>query len=143
MDDTANIVSGEVQIRVSYAMTDQMGFVYYGNYAEYYELGRTELMRSIGLSYKALEDKGIQMPMLDMKIKYLRPAHYDDLLTIRTTICEMPAARVSFFYEIFNEAGELLNQGETTLAFIDSKTHRPLRPPKEMLEILGGLLKKP
>jgi len=111
-----------------------MGFVYYGHYPMYYEVGRTEVMRSFDLTYKHLEDQGILMPVLSISINYLKPAYYDDLLTIRTTVKEMPAAKIRFYYDIYRQNGELINQGNTVLAFIREDTKRPTRPPAYFLE---------
>jgi acyl-CoA thioester hydrolase len=119
----------ETTIRVRYAETDQMGYVYYGNYAAYYEVARVESLRSLGMTYKGLENQGVLMPVLELKTKFIRPARYDDLLTIKTTIKEKPASRMMFNYEIFNEAGELINIGETTLVFIDKLSARPCHAP--------------
>lgn len=121
--------SSKTKIRVRYAETDQMGYVYYGNYAAFYEVGRVEALRDIGLSYKMLEDSGIMMPVLNLQCNYIKPAKYDDLLEIETTISKKPGVRCRFEYEIKNEAGELLNKGETTLVFIDMKSNRPTRCP--------------
>lgn len=126
----------EQQVRVRYADTDQMGFVYYGNYATYYEIGRVESLRSIGYSYKALEESGVMLPVLDLKSKYIKPAEYDDLLTIKTSVVAMPNVKFHFKSEIYNEAGELINIGEVTLVFIDSKTKRPCKPPKALTDLL-------
>ena len=96
-------------IRVRYAETDQMGVVYYGNYAQYFEVGRVETIRSLGMSYKALEDMGVMLPVVEMNIKYLRPAHYDDVLNIQSTIKELPEKHIiEFHQEIYNEAGKLI-----------------------------------
>lgn len=121
--------SSKTKIRVRYAETDQMGYVYYGNYAAFYEVGRVEALRDIGLSYKMLEDSGIMMPVLNLQCNYFKPAKYDDLLEIETIISTKPGVRCRFEYEIKNETGELLNKGETTLVFIDMKTNRPTRCP--------------
>jgi acyl-CoA thioester hydrolase len=103
-------------IRVHYALTDQMGFVYYGHYAQFYEIGRTEAIRQLGFTYKDVEALGIIMPVVEMKIKFLRPAKYDDLLTIKTTLKEMPNGHTIIFHgEVFNEAGQLLNRADVTL----------------------------
>jgi acyl-CoA thioester hydrolase len=126
----------QIQVRVRYGETDQMGYVYYGNYAMYYEIGRVESLRQLGMSYKELEDKGIMLPVLENRSKYLSAALYDDLLKIVTTIREKPGVRIKFEYEIFNEAEKLIHQGETLLAFVDKKTGRPCRPPKEFEKIL-------
>ena len=128
--------SSETQIRVRYAETDQMGYVYYGNYAQYYEVGRVEAMRQLGLSYKAMEVSGVMMPVLSFSIKYIKPAFYDDLLTIKTSIKELPALRIVFTYETFNQEGMLLNVGETTLAFIDKAKNKTCVPPESFLKKL-------
>ncbi len=125
----------ETQIRVRYAETDQMGYVYYGNYPAYYEVGRTEALRQLGTSYHNLENKGIMMPVIDLNIKYLKPAKYDDLLTIKTIIKEIPKMRMHFFYEVYNSDNILLNQGETTLVFISMERNRPVACPKWLKEI--------
>ncbi|HLW19713.1 MAG TPA: thioesterase family protein [Cyclobacteriaceae bacterium] len=126
----------ENQIRVRYAETDQMGYVYYGNYAMYYEVGRVEALRSIGFSYRQMEDEGIMMPVLESHSRYLKPGKYDELLTVRTTIKEMPGVRIKFNYEVVNELGELINLGETMLAFLKTNTHQPCRPPAYLLALL-------
>ena len=125
----------ETKIRVRYAETDQMGFVYYGNYPQYYEVGRTEALRTLGTSYKKLEEYGVMMPVIDMNVKYLKSGRYDDLLTIKTSVVEIPETRMKFKYEIFNEAGELLNVGETTLIFLSKERNRPVRCPDWMKEL--------
>ncbi len=130
------MVSGKTTLRVRYSETDQMKYAYYGHYAAYYEVGRTSLMRELGISYKSLENNGIIMPVVEMKLRYYKPAKYDDLLTIKTTIKEMPTARIMFYYEVFNEEGTLLNEGYTLMTFADMNTGRPLRPPKELIEAL-------
>ncbi|PUV21696.1 MULTISPECIES: acyl-CoA thioesterase [Sphingobacterium] len=122
------------QIRVRYAETDQMGYVYYGNYAAFYEIARTEMLRSTGISYKELEEMGVMLPVTEMKTKYLKPGKYDDLITIRVTIRKKPAVRIIFEYELFNESGELLNQGETTLVFVNMEKNKPCMPPQIFLD---------
>jgi len=126
----------ETTIRVRYAETDQMGYVYYGNYAAYFETARVEALRGLGLTYRKLEEEGILMPVLEFKCKYFRPALYDDLLTIRTVIPERPRMRIRFSYETLNEKGELLNAGETTLAFLDKNTGRPTHCPPSLNLVL-------
>jgi acyl-CoA thioester hydrolase len=133
------MITNEIKVRVRYAETDQMGYVYYGNYAIYFEVARVEMLRSIGFSYKKLEDDGIMLPVLDFSIRYMKPAFYDDLLTIRTTIPEIPRARIRFSYETFNESGILLNKAETTLVFIDRKTNRPTAMPQDMAAVFDAL----
>jgi len=127
----------EVQIRVRYAETDQMGYVYYGNFAAYYEVARTEAFRSLGIHYKQMEKDGVMMPVLEMRTKYIRPARYDDLLTIKMMLRNKPVGtRILFEYEVLNESNELLNVGETTLVFVDMKTGRPIPLPQEILSKL-------
>ncbi|PIQ21484.1 MAG: thioesterase [Cytophagales bacterium CG18_big_fil_WC_8_21_14_2_50_42_9] len=127
----------EVQIRVRYAETDQMGYVYYGNFAAYYEVARTEAFRSLGIHYKQMEKDGVMMPVLEMRTKYIRPARYDDLLTIKMMLRNKPVGtRILFEYAVFNESNELLNVGETTLVFVDMKTGRPIPLPQEILSKL-------
>lgn len=128
--------TAETKIRVRYAETDQMGYVYYGNYATYYEIARVEALRQLGFEYKKLEETGTMMPVADLSCKFLRPAQYDELLTIRVSVLEMPKARMHFVYNIHNEAGVLLNEGSTTLVFIDMKTNRPCRVPEVLQNIL-------
>lgn len=125
--------SFETKIRVRYGETDQMSFVYYGVYAQYYEVGRVELLRSLGLSYKEIEAMGFALPVVNMNIKYKKPAFYDDELTIRTTIKELPSAKITFHYETFNEKGELLNVGEVILVFINKKTGKPCFAPEVIM----------
>lgn len=128
----------ETQIRVRYADTDQMGYVYYGNYAAYYEIGRVESLRALGLSYRAMEEMGMIMPVLENHSKYIAPALYDELLTIHTIIKKKPGVRITFHYEIYNESDKLIHIGETTLVFVDRKTTRPCPAPKEMTDILSA-----
>jgi len=119
------MITHDIQVRVRYAETDQMGYVYYGNYATYFEVARVETFRHIGFSYKEMEDAGVMMPVLEYKTKYIKPAFYDDLLTIKVKIPEKPGVRIRFEYEVYNEAGVLLNVSETTLVFINKNTGKP------------------
>jgi len=127
--------SAKTQVRVRYAETDKMGYVYYGNYAMYYEVGRVEALRKIGFVYRDLEEMGILMPVIESKIKYLKPAFYDELLTINVTIPQLPGVKIIFTYEITNEQDVLINTGETSLVFIDAETSKLTRMP-EVLEKL-------
>ena len=128
----------DVQIRVRYAETDQMGYVYYGNYAAYFEVARTEAFRQLGIHYKEMEADGVMMPVLELKCKYLRPAKYDDLLTIRLILRKNPTlARILFEYEVYNQAKELLTIGETTMVFVDMKTGRPTPTPASIQTIMA------
>lgn len=124
----------ETKIRVRYAETDQMGFVYYGNYASYYEVARVEAFRYLGCDYKSLEQEGIIMPVLDLKIKYHQPAQYDDLITIKLTVAKLPILKILFHYELYNQDNILLNTAETTLVFVDAKTKKPMKFPEKVLK---------
>jgi len=126
----------ETKIRVRYADTDQMGYVYYGKYAEYYEVARTEMIRELGFSYKEFEEQGIMLPVSSMKIKFFRAAHYDELITLVTRLDELPTARIRFICEMFNEEGLKLNEGEVSLVFSNAVTRRPSRPPENLLNSL-------
>lgn len=126
----------ETQIRVRYAETDQMSYVYYGNYAMYFEVGRVEAMRKIGFSYKEMEDNGIMMPVLESHYTYLKPGKYDELLTIKTRIPTFPGVKIKFEYEVINEQNELITKGWTTLAFLKKGSHQPTRPPQNLLALL-------
>ncbi len=128
----------ETTIRVRYSETDKMGYVYYGNYTHYYEVGRVEALRQLGTSYKEMEDNGIMLPVYTCHIKYLKPAFYDDLLIIKTTIKNLPATRISFDYEIYNQKNELLNTAETTLVFVNMKTNKPCLAPSSFLEKIAA-----
>jgi len=130
------MIENKTSFRVRYAETDQMGIVNNANYPTYYEIGRTELFRALGLSYKIIESAGIILPLSDLFVKYHRPALYDDLLTIKTCIKEWPASRIRFDYYIYNEAEQLVNEGYTTLAYLDAKTRRPMRIPPMVVELL-------
>lgn len=129
--------SFETTIRVRYAETDQMGYVYYGNYATYYEVARVEMLRSLGTSYKSMEDQGIMMPVTDLQVRYHKPVRYDEQITIRVTIAELPAVRIRFQYELFDTEGVLVNTGETTLVFVDMQRNRPCKAPASFLEAIG------
>ena len=126
----------DTRIRVRYAEADRMGYVYYGNYATYFEVARTEMLRSLGFTYREWEDSGIILPVREMHIRYHAAARYDDLLTVRTEIRDLPAARIRFFHEIFNEKGDLLCSGNLDLVFISRKSGRPTRAPGEFLQAL-------
>lgn len=128
----------EFQKRVRYGETDQMGYVYYGNYAQYYEIGRVEMLRSLGMTYKEMEQEmEIMMPVVNLEIRYLRPARYDEMLTIRTTLRSLPDQKyINFFVEIFNEEGKLINGGKVRLCFVDIKSGKTVPPPDKLMERL-------
>jgi len=129
----------EIKVRVRYAETDKMGYCHHGNYAQYFEMGRTELMRDIGLSYRELEDSGIMLPVLDLNTKFINPAYYDDELTIRTTLKEYPGVRIKFYYEVFKTDGTKITDATTTLVFVKQETMRPIKPPVHFLEKVKDL----
>ena len=123
----------ETQVRVRYAETDQMNIVYHGNYAQYFEVGRVEAIRQLGFSYKDLEGTGIIMPVIEWTAKFLRPAHYDDLLTVRTTLKDWPVDhRIEFHQEVYNQRGKLLTTGLVRLYFLIAKTMEKTNMPPEM-----------
>lgn len=131
----------ETSVRVRYGETDQMAYVYYGNYAMYYEVARVESLRRLGVTYKELEATGVMMPVLENHSRFLMAARYDELLRIVTTIREKPTVKIKFEYEIFNEDNKLIHQGETLLAFVDQKSGRPCRPPEVMVNVLAPYFK--
>lgn len=126
----------EIQIRVRYGETDQMGVVYHGNYALYLEMGRIELLRKLGVSYKKMEDTGVMLPVVSLNINYKKSACYDDVINVKTQVKSKPTAKIEFEYEITNEKGDILTTASTVLVFIDMKTNRPIKAPKYILDIL-------
>ncbi|HSC52827.1 MAG TPA: thioesterase family protein [Phnomibacter sp.] len=129
--------SHSTQIRIHYALTDQMGVVYYGNYAQFFEIARTESFRALGFTYKALEAMGIMMPVSDMHIHYRKPIRYDELISVKVTIKDWPIHRkITFYGEITNEAGEVCTTSDITLYFVDATTMKPVQMPGHMADIL-------
>lgn len=126
------MIINETTVRVRYGDTDQMGYVYYGKYAEYFEVGRTELIRSLGLPYKKMEEEGVMLPVSELNIRYYKAAKYDDLLTIRTRVSEFPTVKLLTEYEIFNEKKELLTKGTVLLVFVSIETGRVTKIPPNM-----------
>ncbi|MEE1898836.1 thioesterase family protein [Flavobacterium rakeshii] len=124
----------EFSVRVRYAETDQMAVVYHGNYAQYFEMGRVEWLRNLGLTYKFMEQNGVMLPVVSLLMNYKKPARYDDLLTVRTIFKKQESVKIEFDYEILNEAGELLTTGNSVLVFVDMKTGRPVTPPAYVAE---------
>jgi acyl-CoA thioester hydrolase len=129
------MLKSSISVRVRYAETDAMKFVYYGNYATYFEVARVELLRQHGMSYKALEDLGIWMPVRDLQIEYLLPANYDDELTVNVCVRSLPSTRMVFEYETYRDE-VLLNRGTTTLVFVSSESGRPVRCPEVLMQLL-------
>jgi acyl-CoA thioester hydrolase len=126
----------ETTLRVRYAETDRMGYAYYGNYATYFEVARVEAMRALGISYKELEDSGVLLPVSEFRVKYKKPAFYDDEITIKVTISELPKIRFQFDYETRNTNGELLNTAFTELIFVNKETGRPMMMPDNLKELM-------
>jgi acyl-CoA thioester hydrolase len=126
----------EFKVRVRYSETDQMGVVYHGNYAQYFEMGRVEWLRNLGISYKWMEDSGVMLPVVSLNINYKKPARYDDLLTVKTIFKSQTTVKIEFDYEIFNEKQELLTIANSILVFVDMKTGRPVSPPDYVKEKL-------
>jgi acyl-CoA thioester hydrolase len=123
-------------LRVRYGETDQMGIVYYGNYAQYLEQGRTEWLRNLGFSYKWMEENNVHLPVVNLNIDYKSPAYYDDILTITTTLKKIPTVKIEFYYEIHNEEGKLLITATTTLVFVNSDTKKLMKAPQYLLDKL-------
>ena len=128
------MIEHTTQIRVRYGETDRMGYAYYGNHALYFEVGRVELLRAVGYPYDVLEADGVMCPVTAFDVRYLRPALYDELLTVRTKVVEMPSQYVVFDSEITNEKGKIVSVGKVTLAFVDATTRRKCDAPMLLLE---------
>jgi acyl-CoA thioester hydrolase len=130
----------QIQVRVRYAETDQMGVVYHGNYAQYFEMGRVEWLRNLGVSYKSMAESGVMLPVAALNMSYKKPAKYDDLLTIKTKLKLQRSVKIEFESEVYNEKGELLTIGNVILVFVDMKTGRPTLPPAYFTEKLSSFI---
>jgi acyl-CoA thioester hydrolase len=128
--------TSQTTYRIRYADTDQMGVVYYGNYARFYEIGRSEMIRDLGYAYKELEDSGVVMPVVTVNANYKRPLFYDELITIETALKKMPEARMVFYHTIYNQDNEVVHTAEVTLVFLSKETNRPVRVPQYMISAL-------
>lgn len=128
--------SHHTKIRVRYGETDQMGYCYYGNYAQYFEVGRVEALRTIGMSYKDMENEGVMLPVSEFNVKYIRPAYYDDELTITTKISELRGPRIYFEYEVQNEKNEIIASASTLLVFVSKTNMKPIAPPTTFLNLI-------
>ena len=126
----------QTKIKVRYAETDQMGVVYHGNYAQYLEIGRLEWLTALGISYKEMEADDVMLPVVSLSLNYKKPAFYDDVLTISTTLVKQPTASIEFNYEIRNSSGELLTTANTKLVFVNMKSNFPMRCPQYILDKL-------
>lgn len=128
------MITNDIKIRVCYGDTDKMGVVYYGTYPRFYEVGRTELLREYGITYRQIEESGIVWPVRNLQITYLKPAFYDDLLTVRTIVEELPMVRFRIKTEIYNEGGELINHGEVVLISTNPETGKAMKTPQWLVE---------
>ncbi len=124
-------------LRPRYAETDRMGYVYYGVYAQYFEVARVEALRSLGLSYKRMEEEGVLLPVRELRVTYHKPAFYDDELSIITRIERLPSVRIDFNYEVRDAADALLTEASTTLVFLDRTTNKPCRAPAHLLALFA------
>ena len=133
---TESLKHDEIEIRVRYGETDQMGVVYHGNYAQYFEIGRVEWLRKCGVSYKEMEESGIMLPVISLRVKFKKSARYDDVIKGKTQLVKIPSATIEFDYEILNDKNEILATGNTSLVFIDINRNRPTRCPQYILDKL-------
>ena len=131
-----NFKTHRTSFRVRYAETDQMGVVYYGNYAQYFEQGRTEWLRNLGFSYRWMEDNHIHLPVVSYTVQYKKPARYDDLLTVETSLKNLPTGKIEFDYTLYNEAGVLLATAHTVLVFVNANTQKVTKAPRYLIEKL-------
>lgn len=131
-----SVKSDEIELRVRYGETDQMGVVYHGNYAQYFEVGRVEWLRKFGISYKQMEESGIMLPVISLNVKFKKPARYDDLIKVKTELVKIPSVTIEFNYEILNTENELLALGNTSLVFMDINKNRPTKCPQYLLDKL-------
>ncbi len=129
----------EFNVRVRYSETDQMGVVYHGNYAQYFEMGRVEWLRNMGVSYKWMEEHGVMLPVVSLTMNYKKPARYDDLITVKTIFKSQTSVKIEFDYEIYNQDRELLTIAHSILVFVDMKTGRPMLPPSYVLDKISEL----
>ncbi len=129
-------IVGKTQYRVIYGDTDQMGVVYYGNYGRFYEMGRSEMIREMGFPYAELEENGVVMPVYSVEAKYRKVITYDELITIETTVKEMPTAKMKFHHRIFNQDGALAHEATVVLVFMDMETKKLIRVPKVLLDVI-------
>ena len=129
----------QIEVRVRYSETDQMGVVYHGNYIPYFEIGRVEWLRNKGVSYKTMEESGIALPIVSMTLNYKKPARYDELLTVKTKFKSQTSVKIEFDCEIWNEKSELLTTAHFILVFVDVKIGKPIAPPEYIKTLLKDL----
>ncbi|WP_121965333.1 thioesterase family protein [Myroides sp. N17-2] len=129
----------DYKVRVRYAETDKMGVVYHGNYAQYFEIGRVEWLRNLGISYRKMEELGVMLPVVSLTMNYKKSAFYDDELTIRTIFKKMTSVKIEFDYELYNEKGDLLTTGNSVLVFVNMETGRPMAAPDYVVEKIESI----
>jgi len=135
------MITSENKITVRYDEVDKMGYVYHGNYSKYYHISRTELLRMIGICDKELESLNVILPVIELNVRYIKPVFYDDIITVRTSLIEMPKSRLKFHHEVFNQNNEIINEGNSTLVFVDYKTRKPMRIPDIALSKFKSFIK--
>ena len=133
------MISDEISFRPRYNEVDKMGYVYHANYVTYCHMARTELLRKIGLEDSKLEEMKLMMPVIDMHLKYIKPAHYDEVLKIQTSVQEIPKIRFKFEFDFFNEQDQKICSAQSTLVFTDSETRKPIKVPPFIVEILSNI----
>lgn len=129
----------DYNVRVRYAETDKMGVVYHGNYAQYFEIGRVEWLRNLGISYKKMEELGVMLPVVSLTMNYKKSAFYDDELTIRTIFKKLSSVKIEFDYELYNEKGDLLTTGNSVLVFVNMETGRPMAAPQYIVDKIESI----
>lgn len=127
------MIENNTTFKIRYSETDQMGYAHHGNYAQYFEIGRLELLHELGISYKKMEDEGLILPVYSIHTRFIQPARFDDTVRLRTLLKEIPGARITFEYEIYNSENKKISTGETVLVFVDTKKNRPIKIPKDLL----------
>ena len=132
------MINTTTSIRVRYAETDPMRYVYYGNYATYFEVARVDLFRSLGISYDEIEKRGFFLPVSEYHINYIKPALYDQVLTLKTSIKTKPGIRIIFDYEIYNEANEKITEATTTLFFLRAEDHKIIKCPDFLMTLIDA-----
>ena len=127
------MIENNTTFKIRYSETDQMGYAHHGNYAQYFEIGRLELLHELGISYKKMEDEGLILPVYSINTRFIQPARFDDTVRLRTLLKEIPGARITFEYEIYNSENKKISTGETVLVFVNTKKNRPIKIPKDLL----------
>lgn len=127
------MIENNTSFKIRYAETDQMGYAHHGNYAQYFEIGRLELLHELGISYKKMEEEGLILPVYSINTRFIQPAKFDDTVRLRTILKEIPTARITFEYEIYNAENKKISTGETVLVFVDTQKNRPIKIPQNLL----------